>query len=215
MFSITLIIIIITCLVSFAALQNGKIMQDLLFWPAEIESRKQYYRFLTHGLLHADFAHLFFNMYSLYALGTYVESRTFPNPDIFGDNAKIFYIVLYVSAIVISTLPDYFKNRDNSAYRALGASGAVSAVVFAGIILDPDLSLGILFIPIPIPGYIFGILFLGISVYLAKKGGSNIGHGAHFTGAVYGLIFAIIAAKLYANYDAMSIFVNNIFNRYQ
>lgn len=154
-------------------------------------------------------------MISLYSLGTSIELRTFPDPNIFGDKAKIFYILLYVSALIVSALPDYFKNRNNFAYRALGASGAVSAVIFAGIILDPELSLIFFIIPIPIPGYIFGILFLAVSVYLAKKGGDNIGHGAHFTGAIYGLVFTIIAAKLYANYDAMSIFANSIFNRYR
>jgi membrane associated rhomboid family serine protease len=131
----------------------------------------------------------------------------------FGSNAKIFYLVLYVTALVISTIPDYFKHKDNPGYTAVGASGAVSAVLFAGIMLEPTIGLYMFFIPIRIPGYVFGIIFLAISAYLARKGNSNIGHGAHFTGAVYGLLFTIIATKLYSGYDAVSIFFRTIMAR--
>jgi membrane associated rhomboid family serine protease len=213
MFSITITIIIITSLVSFAAFNREKVKEDMLFWPAEIKSQKQYYRFLSYGLIHADLIHLVFNMMTLYSLGERLERYSFSQYYIFGDKAKIFYLVLYVTAIVISTIPDYFKHKDDFSYRALGASGAVSAVVFASIMIDPKLSLGILFIPIPIPGYIFGILFLGISAYLAKKGAGNIGHGAHFTGAVYGLLFTIIATRLYSDYNSVQAFIDIILNR--
>ena len=214
MFSITLTIIIITCLVSYGAFNNEKVKDDMLFWPAEIQSRKQYYRFFSYGLIHADLMHLLFNMITLYSFGMRVEKYSFSSYDTFADKGKIFYLVLYISAIVISTIPDYFKNRNDFGYRALGASGAVSAVIFAGIILDPKIQLSLIFLPfIPIPGYVFGILFLALSAYLAKRGGDNIGHGAHFTGAVYGLLFTIIATKIYSGYDAMTIFINSVFDR--
>jgi membrane associated rhomboid family serine protease len=188
-------------------------MNDLLFWPAEIDSRKQYYRFFTCGLVHADYMHLAFNMWALYTFGRYVEQYLFSHPALFGASGKIFFLVLYLSSIIISAVPDYYKNRDNFGYRALGASGAVSAVIFAGIMLQPNLPISILFIPYGIPGYIFGILFLALSAYLAKKGGTNIGHGAHFTGAVYGLVFTIVTAKLFADFDAVKAFLGAILNQ--
>ncbi|MEO5997009.1 MAG: rhomboid family intramembrane serine protease [Chitinophagaceae bacterium] len=213
MFSITLTIIIVTCLFTFVAFNREKVKEDLLFWPAEINSRGQYYRFLSYGLIHADLQHVIFNMFTLYSFGSVLEKYTFSRYDIFADKARIFYLVLYVSALVISTLPDYFKYKNNFSYRALGASGAVSAILFASIIIDPKLSLYLFFIPIPIPGYIFGVIFLALSAYMAKRGRDNIGHGAHFTGAIYGLIFTIAATKLFSNYDTVQIFINVILNR--
>lgn len=213
MLSITLIIIISTCLVSFSAFGNERMKENMLFWPAEIDSQKQYYRFLTYGLIHADLVHLAFNMIALYSFGEYVERYLFSHPDLFSAKGKLIYLILYISAIIISPLPDYFKHRNSYAYRALGASGAVSAVVFAGIMLQPKLPIQILFIPFDIPGYIFGVLFLLLSVFLARKGGDNIGHGAHFTGAIYGLVFTIITTRLIADFDAVGSFIHSIMNR--
>ncbi|MGB8192340.1 MAG: rhomboid family intramembrane serine protease [Chitinophagaceae bacterium] len=212
MFTITLTIIILTCLVSIAAFSNQKIQEDLIFWPAAMNRNGQYYRFLTYGFIHADYMHLAFNMLSLWSLGQALE-KTNPRlgnisyETLFEDKARLYYALLYLLAIIICTLPDYFKNRTNYSYRALGASGAVSAVIFSAIVLEPKMGLGLFFIPIPIPGYIFGLLFLIVSTYLARKGGDNIGHGAHVTGAVFGLIFTIVAAKLASNYDVMGEFV--------
>src|SRR3990170_2389643 len=113
MFSITVTIIIITCLFSFAAFNNNKVFNDLLFWPSEIQHRKQYYRFITYGLIHADMWHIVFNLYTLYSFGERVERYSFSMFETFGSKAKIFYLVLYVTALVISTIPDYFKHKDN------------------------------------------------------------------------------------------------------
>lgn len=212
MFSITITIIVITCLVSFAAFNNEKVIEDMLFWPSEINSRKQYYRFFSYGFIHLNLPHIIFNMFTLYSFGERLEKYTFAQYEIFGTHAKLFYLVLYLTAIVVSVVPDYIINKNNPSYRALGASGAVSAILFACIILDPKLSLYILFIPFPIPGYIFGILYLVYSAYMAKRGGTNVGHGTHFTGAVYGLLFTIIATKLYSDYNAVQTFFRIIFN---
>lgn len=205
MLSITLIIIIITCLVSLAAFGNLKIQEDLIFWPAVMQRGRQLYRFFTYGLIHADYVHLAFNMISLWSFGQFVEKSLFAYH--FEEKGKMLFILLYVLAIIISTLPDYFKNRNNYAYRALGASGAVSAVIFAGIALEPKLPINLFFIPIPIPGYLFAILFLVLSTFLARRGRDNIGHGAHITGAVFGLVFTIVAGKLVANYDVVQAFL--------
>ena len=109
----------------------------------------------------------------------------------------------YVLAIPISSIPDFFKHKDNFEYRALGASGAVSAVIFSAILFSPDMPLQFFFIPFNIPGYVFGILFLITSAYLANKGQGNIGHNAHFWGAVFGLAFTYFAAKAISGIDLM------------
>src|SRR4051812_12102480 len=108
MFSINVTIIVITCLISLAALNNEKIKEDMLFWPAEIDSSRQYYRFFSYGLIHADFFHLIFNMIALYSFGDYVEKYLFSSPVLFGERGKIVYLVLYLTAIIVSPIPDYF-----------------------------------------------------------------------------------------------------------
>jgi membrane associated rhomboid family serine protease len=116
---------------------------------------------------------------------------------------------MYVSALLISLLPTYFKHKENYAYRSLGASGAVSAVVFAGLMIAPDAKVGILFIPIGIPGFIFGPLYLLISAVLEKRGGDNINHSAHIWGAIYGVVFIIFFSRL-AGFDMIEHFINSV-----
>ncbi|KIC93335.1 rhomboid family intramembrane serine protease [Flavihumibacter solisilvae] len=212
MFSITISIIIITSIISIAAFNREKIKEDLLFWPAEIDRRKQYYRFVSCGFVHGDVMHLAFNMISLLSFGEFLEIYLFT--DLFGSQGKYMYLVLYVLGLIFSVIPDYFQYRNNFAYRALGASGAVSAVIFAAIILKPTMPLRIIFIPIDIPGYIFGFLFLALSAYMAKRGGDNIGHRAHFSGAIFGILFTVIAAKLMSDYDVFKAFIQAIKSRY-
>ena len=213
MFSITVSIIVLTCLVSFSAFGNERIKENLLFWPAEVDSRKQFYRFLTYGFVHGDLMHLGFNMISLYSFGEYVEKYLFSYPHIFGSQNKIFYFALYILALIVSAIPDYIMQRNNFAYRALGASGAVSAVIFAGITLNPTIPINLFFIPIDIPGYIFGFLFLALSVYLARKGADNIGHRAHFSGAIFGVLFTIIAVRVHSNFDVIKAFLDQVLHR--
>lgn len=189
MFSITIIILIITCLVSFGAFNNQKIMNDLIFYPPAVQ-QGQWYRFFTCGLIHADIGHLAFNMISLYFFGEGVE-RAFTA--IMGDLGRWVFLILYLSALVASLLPTYLKNKDNHYYRSLGASGAVSAVIFSGLLLAPGSSVYLFLIPIPIPGFIFAPLYLLISIYLDRRGDSNINHSAHIWGAVYGLAFTLVA----------------------
>jgi len=199
--SITILIIIITCLVSFPAFSNENLKDNLLFWPFKILRRNQYYRFLTGGFIHADTMHLLFNMITLYSFGEAVEKYMFPS--VFNQLTIPLYIILYVLAIPISSIPDFLKHKDNFEYRALGASGAVSAVIFSAILFSPDMPLQFFFIPFNIPGYVFGILFLITSAYLANKGEGNIGHNAHFWGAVFGLAFTYFAAKAISGIDLM------------
>src|SRR4028119_505894 len=179
--SITLIIVILTAIVSFTAFSNQKIIDDFIFDPPAIANRNQWYRFFSAALIHGDITHLAFNMFSFYSFGEYVEANF---KYLFGPLGPLLYIALYVISQFLCLLPTYFKNKDNYYYKSLGASGAVSAVIFAGIFLTPLQKIGILFIPIGIPGFIFGFIYLAITAYLDRKGGGNINHSAHLYGAV-------------------------------
>ena len=190
--SITIIIVIITTLVSIGGFSNQKIIDDLIFYPPAVTKQNQWYRFFTCGLIHADWGHLFFNMLSLYLFGRFVEDAF---GQLFGIYGKWVYLAMYVSALLVSLLPTFSKNKDNYYYRSLGASGAVSAVVFAGLVLTPTLGIYIFFIPIPIPGFIFAPLYLIISALMDRKGVGNINHSAHIWGSIYGLAFVIIACR--------------------
>lgn len=188
---ITFLIIGITILISLFAMENHTLKNKLMFNAYMINHRKEWYRFFSNGLIHADFMHLAFNMFTLYMFGRGVE-EVYSYDQVFGEKGTLFFILLYVGGLVMSSLYSYEKYKNNVHYNALGASGAVSAVVFAYILLAPTTKLGFLFIPIPIPAYLFGIIFLVIEYYLSKKGQSNIGHDAHIWGAVFGLVFTAI-----------------------
>lgn len=206
--SITLIIVIITAIISISAFSNEKIYNDLIFYPPAVAYQKQWYRFFSCGLIHADWLHLIFNMYALYLFGRDVEVVF---QGMFHEKGKLIYLLLYISALGVCLLPTYAKHKDDSYYRSLGASGAVSAVIFVSIMLMPLRGLGLLFLPgIDIPGFIFGFLYLGISSYLDRKGGGNINHSAHIWGALYGIAFIIIVGAIFSEYHVLQRFIDQI-----
>lgn len=224
-FSITLIIVVITCIISITGFNNQKIIDDLIFYPPAITRRKQWYRFFSCGLIHADVMHLVFNMYALYSFGLNVEdgivysmgkgSGTIEDSgfiQIFGrTEGKTLYLVMYILALGFCLLPTFARHKDDYHYRSLGASGAVSAVIFAGLVLEPRTGVGLIFIPgINIPGYIFAPLFLIISHYLAKKGRGNVNHSAHIWGALFGVIFIISLCYALSDYDPITGFIQSI-----
>ncbi len=191
--SITLIITIVTVGVSLLALNNDALMEQFIFHPYTIaRDPKQWYRSVSCGFIHADFMHLAFNMFSFYMFGDLVEQYF---NLIFGQLGNFFYVLLYISSLVVCILPTYYQHKKQYYYRSLGASGAVSAIVFAGIFLQPTMQIGLFFIPPIIPGFIFGPIYLALTVYLSKKGGGNINHSAHLWGSVYGIVFLIVASK--------------------
>ena len=208
MISITLIIIIATVVVSLIAFKNQQVMDNLIFYPPAVSEKNQYYRFITCGFIHADMAHLAFNMLSFYLFSNALVEPFFI--EIFGDYGRAVLLLMYVMALIVCLLPTYWKNKNNQNYRSLGASGAVSAVIFAGIIIAPQLQMGFFIIPPVIPGFIFGPLYLLCSFYLDKRGGDNINHSAHIWGAMFGVVFIIIATKFYANYDAWGHFIEQV-----
>ena len=207
MITITLSIVLITSVISFTAFSNQKVMDDLIFYPPAVTNRNQWYRFITCGLIHADIMHLVFNMYSFYLFGDIVE-KSFAT--IFGEQGKLIYVILYVTALIVSILPTYMNHQNDYHYKSLGASGAVSAIIFAGIFLYPTMGMGIFPIPFHIPGFIFGPIYLGISYYMANKGHGNINHSAHIWGAVFGVVFIYITSKFLTNFDLLGNFLNQV-----
>jgi len=190
-----ILIIILTAIISIIALNNPLIMDKLRFNAYFIKHNKEWYRFFSYALVHADYIHLFVNMYVLYSFGEIV--LTFFK-FYFGGKAIIYFLLLYIGGILFSTLVDFNKNKDNIYYNAVGASGAVSAIVFSSIILYPGGKILLFFIPIGIPSAIFGILYLIYSAYMTKRANDNIGHSAHFWGAIFGVVFTIILNPKFA-----------------
>lgn len=200
--TVTLFIIIVTALVSVVAFSNHELFRRLLFNAYDIKHFKNGYRFLSYALVHADWMHLIINMLVLYSFGRVVESYY---SFIFGDKGILYYVLLYVGAIAISTLPSYGKHKDDYTYSAVGASGAVSAIVFASIIFDPLNKIYIFLIPIGIPAIVFGLLYLAYSWYMSNKNLDNVGHDVHFWGAIFGLVFTLALKPALINHFLGSI----------
>lgn len=187
--SITLIIIIVTVGISAWAWSNYSLMDRWILNPYQIASQGQYYRLLTSGFLHADWGHLIFNMISLYAFSGLMEQVFY---SLFAGNGPLYLIGFYLLAIVVSDIPTFLKHRNDPSYNSLGASGGVSAIIFAAILISPLTKLYLFFIPIGIPGFIFGPLYLIYSFYESNRGRGRINHDAHFYGALFGVLFIIV-----------------------
>jgi membrane associated rhomboid family serine protease len=203
--SITIIIIAINCIVSFLAFSNQRLIDELIFYPPAITNQNQWYRFITCGFIHADIAHLAFNMYSFYMFGQAIENACV---DIYGNEGKLMYLLLYISALFFCLLPTYFKHKDDYGYRSLGASGAVSAIVFAFIFLAPLQRIGLIIIPgLYAPAFIFGFIYLGITAYLSRRSNSSINHSAHLWGSLYGVLFLSITCKFFTDFNPLANFI--------
>ncbi len=197
----TLFFIGITVLISIMALNQHDVFSKLQLNPYQVYHRKEWYRLFSHGFVHVDWMHLFINMFVLYSFGQGIEG-IFQDLEFSGllRYHKLWYSAFYISAIIIASLLTVAKEKDNAFYNSVGASGAVSAVVFFFIFFAPYHKL-LFFMVIPIPGILFGVAYLVYSQYMSRRSNDNINHDAHFVGAVYGFLFPLlISPKLLGNF---------------
>jgi membrane associated rhomboid family serine protease len=181
---VTLIIIAITCIVSFIGFSNRQLIDRLILWPPALTRAHEYWRLVTCGLIHADGQHLLFNMITLYFFGGLIER--FYAPYI----GSIGFALFYAIGLIVSCLPSYLTHRNDAGYRSLGASGAVSAVLFAFILLQPWETIYV--VVVPVPAIVYAVLYLGYTIYMDRKSVDRINHSAHLWGAVYGMLVTIL-----------------------
>ncbi len=182
--SITLLLIAITVLVSWRAFHHPRLLERLILWPPAIQRQHQYDRLVTHGFVHADWQHLLFNMITLFFFGRLIEQ-------FFAQYiGHVGFVMFYLSALVVAILPTYLTHRLDPRYRSLGASGAVSAVLFAYILLQPWSLIFVFFLPLP--AIVYAVVYVGYSIWMDRQGGDNINHSAHLWGAAYGVLFTLL-----------------------
>jgi membrane associated rhomboid family serine protease len=189
---ITLIIVIVTVITSVLAFKRQELFNRFDLSPVQIVHQKQYYRIFTHAFLHADYFHLGINMLVLYSFGTFIEQK-FASLEAAGliFSSTFFYLLLYVGSVAVASISTVTRYRNDEGYSAVGASGAVSAVVFAYIFFVPMNKI-YFYMVLPIPGILFGFLYLAYSSYMSKRKGDNINHSAHFWGAVAGFLVPVL-----------------------
>ncbi len=187
-FSALTVILIATIGLSLNAMNKDDLKNRMMFVPFLSKNHNQSYRIFTHLFIHADIQHLAFNMFSLYFLGNILEAELVQHFGLI--KGEIHFITLYFLGGLFSTLIPYYRNHDNPNYRSLGASGAVSAVVFAFVIWNPFADLVVMIIPMK--AWLFGILYLALEIWLDKRGGTIVAHDAHIGGAIFGIFFILI-----------------------
>lgn len=185
---ITIILIGVTVLISYLAFQNQDFTEKMQFNAAKIIHQKQYYRLVSHAFIHANWSHLLVNMFVLYFFGRGIEDYF---GYYFGQKATAFYLMLYFGGILASNAWSLIKHHNNYYYNAVGASGGVSAMLFAYIFFDPWKKL-LLFAVIPIPGILFAVGYIFYSYQMSKKSNDNVAHDAHLLGAIFGFVFPIL-----------------------
>ncbi|HWS60367.1 MAG TPA: rhomboid family intramembrane serine protease [Flavobacterium sp.] len=181
MSTILIAIIAATVLFSYKGFNDLAFFRKYEFHIGSIRAGEQF-RLISSGLLHADFGHLIFNMFTLYMFAPVVVNY-------FGDFS---FLLIYVISLVFGSLLTLVMHKNDYNYRAIGASGAVIGILYSAILIDPSMNLYLFFIPIPIPAYLFGIGYLLYSIYGMKAKNDNIGHTAHFGGAIGGYLITIV-----------------------
>lgn len=188
----TILIIIITALISVTGFNNHELFSKLQFNAYQVYHRKEWYRLLTHGFLHANYMHLIVNMLVLFFFGTAAEQwLKVLQADGFIKYYRLVYIAFYMAAIIFASSLSLFRHKDNIWYNSVGASGAVSAVLFFNIFFNPWEKIYV-YALIPVPGIILGAGYLIYSQVMSKRDVDNINHDAHFLGALFGFIFPLI-----------------------
>ncbi len=187
----TVTIIIVTSIISVYAFSHGDFFNKMTLNPYLFLHKKEYWRIFTHGFIHADWVHLGVNMFVLFSFGIFTE-KYLKALALHGyiNHPSLNYLILYCGGILFSAIPSIIRHQKDSWYNSVGASGAVSAVVFISIFFQPKNLIYFYFIPIP--GIVFGILYLIYSQYMAKKSGQHINHEAHFAGALFGFFYPVL-----------------------
>jgi membrane associated rhomboid family serine protease len=180
-------IIAVTLVISFIALRNNRFFEKILMNPYHISRNREYYRLLSSGFGHIDSGHFILNSLGLYFFGEYLMDFLV---SAYGLHAPLAFILIYLSAIAIASLPDLIRHKNNPSYTAVGASGAISAVVAGAAISDPDLKVTLLFLPpdIAVPGIVYAFGYLLFSLYLGYRGSGRVAHLAHAAGTIYGVV---------------------------
>jgi membrane associated rhomboid family serine protease len=186
---LTYIIIGITILISIIVFNNAEMKMKMTFSPYRVAHNNEWYRSITNMFIHADWMHLLFNMYVLYNFGSYVNDQLVLK---FQEVGNLYFILVYVGGGLFASLPSMFKHKDNVAYHALGASGAVFSILFAFVLMNPFQKLELMFIPIGIPAFIFGPLILLAEYLMSKRRDTGVAHDAHIGGAIFGIVFLCI-----------------------
>lgn len=179
---ITYLILGITVVVSFICFGNQTLAMKLALSPYQVIHRKEWYRVITHGFVHADMTHLLVNMFTFWSFGIYMEQYYQ-----YVGLGKWGFFLLYFGGMIFSSSFDLAKQKDNPYYLSVGASGAVSAVLFSSIFFDPWGKI-YFFALLPIPGILFGVVYLLYCQYMAKQASDHINHNAHFLGALFGFL---------------------------
>lgn len=199
--NILTVILIATIIVSLMAFNDASLKEKMLYVPYDVKHNKNYARIFGHVLIHADYMHLAFNMMSLYFLGKiFIDTHGLNYPgvtntltDVFGPvKGQMHFFIIYVLGGLFATMIPYIRHQDNPSYKSLGASGAVSAVIFAAILWNPAMELNIMFLPFGIPAVVFGPLYLVYEFYQDKRGNTGIAHDAHIGGALFGILYVLI-----------------------
>ena len=180
------LLIIVTAAVSIVCFNKYQLFEHLSLKPYRVVQHQEWWRIITHGFVHADWIHLLVNMFTFWSFGGYIETAF----EYLGFG-KWAFLTLYFGGMIAASISDIIRYRNAEWYTSIGASGAVSAVLFAAIFLNPWDKI-LLFAVIPIPGILFGVLYLAYCQYMARQGGDNINHNAHFYGAVFGFVFPIL-----------------------
>jgi membrane associated rhomboid family serine protease len=186
-YPITLGLIIANVIFSLIGFSNNDLVDKTIMWPYRVARENQYYRFITSGFLHADWMHLIFNMFTFFFFGIGLEYYL----KTYGLGGNLAYLALYFLGLIVSDIPSFIKHKNDYQYRSLGASGAVSAVVFATIVFNPWSTIR-LYGFIQMSAAVFALLYIVYCVYMGKKNADHVNHDAHLWGSLFGLVFILV-----------------------